>query len=348
MKVLITGGGGFLGFHLAGLFSKQGFKVIIIDVADFEKREYPKNIICKKIDIREKNRVLDVFREIKPDFVIHAAAALPLAKKDDIFSVNVGGTKNVLEASLKHKVKRVIYISSTSVYGVPKKHPIVESDQRIGVGHYGLSKIKAEDICFSYLKKGLDVTVLRPKTFLGSHRLGVFEILFDWIHDNRKIPVIGDGANRYQLLDVRDLCEAIYLITKKRSKKLNGVFNIAAKKFFTVEQDFNTFFSVVKSKSSVFKTPAFLVKFFLFVLETMKLSPLYKWIYDTADKDSFVSTEKLEKALGWSPKFSNSSALIDSYLWYRKNYDKIKSKPEGITHTVGWSQGVLAIVKRLM
>ncbi|MEE8359535.1 MAG: NAD-dependent epimerase/dehydratase family protein, partial [Candidatus Omnitrophota bacterium] len=62
------------------------------------------------------------------DVVIHAAAALPLWKKEDIFSTNVDGTKNVLQYSIEHKVKRVIYISSTAVYGVPEKHPIVETD----------------------------------------------------------------------------------------------------------------------------------------------------------------------------------------------------------------------------
>ncbi|MGC8816043.1 MAG: NAD-dependent epimerase/dehydratase family protein, partial [bacterium] len=77
-----------------------------------------------------------------------------------------------------------------------------------------------------YRQKGLCVPIVRPKTFIGSARLGVFEILFDWIHDNKKIPAIGNGKNHYQLLEVDDLCEAIYLtlikdknIVKKLQKK---------------------------------------------------------------------------------------------------------------------------------
>jgi len=77
-------------------------------------------------------------------------------------------------------------------------------------------KFKQKKACFNAIKKRLNVTIIRPKTFVGTHRLGVFEILFDWIHDGKKIPVIGSGKNKYQLLDVGDLVETIYLFTVKR------------------------------------------------------------------------------------------------------------------------------------
>ena len=348
MKILITGGAGFLGLHLARFFPQNKYEVYLLDIAEFDKNEYPIASHYLKCDIRNLKLVNKLFNEIKPDFVIHAAAALPLWKSEEIMEINVDGTENILKASIKNKVKRVIYISSTAVYGVPKKHPIYEDDPRVGVGPYGQSKIEAEDLCFKYIKSGLDVTIIRPKTFLGIHRLGVFEILFDWIHDGKKIPVIGNGNNRYQLLDVDDLCEACYLFTKKNITKYNGAFNIGAGKFTTIKGDFKIMFKNINSKSRIFPTPAFLVKKALWIFEKLKLSPLYQWVYDTADKDSFVSIEKLTKTLAWHPRYSNSDALIKAYKWYLKNYKEIKSRGSGVTHTVGWKQGILGLIKKVM
>ena len=359
MKILITGGAGFLGLHLAKYFSKKKFDLYLLDIADFDKKEYPKKCNFIKGDITHKQLINRLFKEIKPDFAIHAAAALPLWKNTEIMKINVDGTENILNASLNNKTKRVIYISSTAVYGVPKKHPIVETDPRIGVGAYGISKIMAEDRCFKFIKKGLNVTIIRPKTFLGTHRLGVFEILFDWIHDGKKIPVIGSGDNRYQLLDVDDLSEACYLFLACSSGHpqgvqrkighpegdLNGAFNIGAEKFTTVKGDFQMMFDELKSKSKIFPTPAFLVKKTLWLFEKLHISPLYQWVYDTADKDSYVSIDKLTKALNWHPKYSNSDALIKAYKWYLKNYKEIKSRGSGVTHTVGWKQGIKELCK---
>lgn len=348
MNVLITGGAGFLGLHLAKYFTKKKSDVYLLDIADFDKNEYPQLCHFIKTDIRDSGKVEEAIKKNNIDYIIHAAAALPLWKKKDIFAINVKGTKNILEASLKNKVKRVIYISSTAVYGIPKKHPIYENDPRIGVGPYGQSKIEAENYCFRYIKKGLDITIIRPKTFLGTHRLGVFEILFDWIHDGKKIPLVGSGDNRYQLLDVDDLVEAIYLFTLKDTKKYNDAFNIGAEKYSTIKNDFQTFFKFIGSKSRTISTPGFIIKKALWLFEKLHLSPLYQWVYETADKDSFVSVKYITDILNWHPRYSNSDALIKSYTWYYKHYKEIKSRGSGLTHTVGWKQGILGLIKKLM
>ena len=345
MNILITGGAGFLGMHLASYFSKRGHTLTLVDIAEFDKGDYFK---CKTVfcDVRDKNKLDGLIRG--QDVVIHTAAALPLWKESDIYSTNIDGARNVLELSKKHKIKRVIYISSTAVYGIPKRHPIFENDPRVGVGAYGKTKIAAEDLCFDAIRKGLNVTIIRPKTFVGVGRLGVFEILFDWIHDGKRIPVIGNGNNRYQLLDVDDLVEAIYKFCLEQNKSYNDAFNIGAEKFATVKKDLQEVFNVAKSGSKIFSTPAFLIKKALFIFEKLHLSPLYQWVYDTADKDSFVSIDKLKKVLEWKPQYSNAQALIKAYRWYLKNYKEIKSKTSGVTHTVGWKQGVLGFFKKLV
>ncbi len=357
MRILITGGAGFLGLHLAHYLSKKKQEVTLVDIADFEKKEYPRSCHFALADIRDVQSIKSLTKGM--DVVIHAAAALPLWKTNEIFDINVNGTKSVLDAAYHNKIKRFVYISSTAVYGVPRKHPVYESDPLIGVGTYGQSKIDAEALCEEYRKKGLVVTVLRPKTFIGTHRLGVFEILFDWIKDGKKIPVVGSGNNRYQLLDVDDLVEAIYrLIMLKDTKKANTTFNIGAKKFQTIKKDLQELFDFARQSlgegglcdrsSKILPLPAWPVKKALWFFEKIKLSPLYQWVYDTADKDSYVSIDRLVKTLHWQPKYSNAQALIKSYKWYSDHYKEIKSRPAGVTHTVGWKQGILGFFKRFL
>ncbi|MBI3366056.1 NAD(P)-dependent oxidoreductase [Candidatus Roizmanbacteria bacterium] len=345
MKILVTGGAGFLGLHLAHYLAQKKQEVTLVDITDFEKKEYPNNCNFVKADIRNVQSMKQLTKGV--DAVIHAAAALPLWKSEEIFDINVNGTKNILKASFHNKVKRFIYISSTAVYGVPKKHPIYEHDPLVGVGAYGQSKIDAEQLCEGYRKKGTLVTIIRPKTFVGTHRLGVFEILFDWIKDGKQIPVIGSGNNRYQLLDVEDLVEAIYrLIILKDAKKVNNTFNIGAKGFQTVKRDLQELFDYARSGAKILPTPAWLVKKALWFFETVKLSPLYRWVYDTADKDSYVSINRLTDTLHWKPKYSNAQALIKSYRWYLDHYKEIKSRSPGVTHRVGWKQGILGFLKK--
>jgi len=346
MNILITGASGFLGTHCFQSLRQNGHNLTLVDIAPPDGERQTPGCRFERVDIRQKHAVSPLIQGAH--IVIHAAAALPLWKRGDIFSTNVEGTRNILSAALSHGIQRVIYISSTAVYGIPEKHPILESDRLMGVGPYGESKILAEKLCLDFMEKGLDITILRPKTFLGAGRLGVFEILFDWVHDGKKIPVIGDGQNLYQLLAVDDLVEVITLCIQNASKEYNDVFNVAAETFGTVQEDLNALFEFAQSGSRVQPTPATLVKGALRIFEMLHLSPLYQWVYDTADKDSFVSIDKLKNTFHWSPRFSNAQILIKTYEWYLKNYALIKSRQAGITHTAAWKQGALGWIKRLL
>ncbi len=346
-SIIITGGAGFLGCHLAAGLAGRAGRLTLIDVAPFVADEYPPGAELVQADVRDAAALGQVVAAHPCDVVIHAAAALPLWTREDIFGVNVEGTRNVLAAALAYGVKRVVFISSTAVYGVPKKHPIEEDDPLIGVGPYGESKIQAERLCEEYRIKGLCVPIIRPKTFIGTGRLGVFAILYDWVKSGVRIPVIGSGKNRYQLLEVEDLVEAIWLACAAPAEKANVAFNVGAKRFGTVQEDVGALCQYAGSGARVMATPAWLVKALLRFFELVKLSPLYKWVYGTADKDSFVSSERIERALGWSPRYSNAEALIRSYQWYLDHYTEVE-QAVGITHRVAWKQGVLKLLKRLL
>jgi nucleoside-diphosphate-sugar epimerase len=338
---LITGGAGFLGINAARYLLARGHKVVSLDIAPFD---YPERERVTEIrgDIRDPEALRAAAQGV--DVIIHTAAALPLYSPDDIFSTDVDGTRNVLDAALKGGVERVIHISSTAVYGIPDHHPLLEDDKLEGVGPYGRAKIMAEELCLEYRKRGLCVPVIRPKSFVGPERLGVFALLYDWAKDGKGFPMIGNGENRYQLLDVEDLCAAIYLCATLERSKVNDTFNIGAKEYTTMREDYQAVLDYAGFGKRISTFPAEPMIWTLRGLEALRLSPLYKWVYETASKDSFVSIEKAERVLGYAPQYSNKDALIRNYKWYIENLEQF-AHTSGVSHRVPWSQGVLKVAK---
>jgi nucleoside-diphosphate-sugar epimerase len=338
---LITGGAGFLGINLTRYLLAKGHDVTSLDIEEFDYPERGKVRVIKG-DIRDRKAVDQAMEGV--DIVVHTAAALPLYKDEDIFSTDMFGTWNVIDSAHAHNVERFIHISSTAVYGIPDHHPLVEDDKLDGVGPYGIAKIQAEQVCLSYRSKGLCVPIIRPKSFIGPERLGVFALFYDWAKDGKSFPVVGNGKNLYQYLDVEDLCEAIYLTATLDKEAVNDTFNIGAKEFSTVADDFQAVLDYAGFGKKVRTFPATPMIWTLRALEALHLSPLYKWVYETVSKDSFVSIEKAERVLGYKPRFSNKDALLRNYQWYLDNLHKFQ-KASGVSHRVPWSQGILRVAK---
>ncbi|MCL2046779.1 MAG: NAD(P)-dependent oxidoreductase [Oscillospiraceae bacterium] len=344
-KYFITGGAGFLGINLTRHLLQLGHTIVSYDFD--ESYNYP-----EKEDIRVKVitgdiRNIGLLKEsmLTCDIVVHCAAALPLYSKNDIFTTDINGTKNVLQSALEIGIERVIQISSTAVYGIPDHHPIYETDQLTGVGPYGIAKIEAERVCEEYRTNGLCVPIIRPKSFIGPERLGVFALFYDWAKDGRGFPMIGKGNNRYQFLDVYDLCEAIYLCATLEKSIVNDTFNIGAEEFTTMREDYQAVLDYAGYGKKIRTFPAAPMIWTLRFLELLHLSPLYKWVYETAATDSFVSIDKAKEKLGFEPIYSNKEALLRNYDWYINNLETI-SNVSGVTHRVPWKQGILGLVKK--
>jgi nucleoside-diphosphate-sugar epimerase len=157
--------------------------------------------------------------------------------------------------------------------------------------------------------------------------------------------MIGNGKNRYQFLDVEDLCQAIYSCLTLDKEIVNDTFNIGAKIYTTMREDFQSVLDYAGFGKKVKGFPAWPLITTLRILEVMKLSPLYKWVYETAATDSFVGIDKAEEKIGFKPKYSNKDALIRNYQWYLDNVHKFEGK-SGVSHRVPWKQGILSIAKR--
>jgi nucleoside-diphosphate-sugar epimerase len=338
---LITGGAGFLGINMTRYLLARGHKVVSLDLAEFT---YPERDQITEI-IGDIRKAADLKRALAGvDIVIHTAAALPLYRPEDIYSTDIDGIRQVLQAAYEAQVERVVHISSTAVYGIPDHHPLVESDKLDGVGPYGEAKVAAEAICQEYRDRGMCIPIIRPKSFVGPERLGIFALLYDWAKDGKHFPVPGSGKNRYQLLDVEDLCDAIYLVATGDPAKVNDVFNIGAKEFTTLKEDFQAVLDYAGFHKRIVSIPVGPMVFALQILEKLKLSPVYKWAYGTITEDSFVSIEKAERVLGFRPKYSNKDALIRNYQWYLAHLHEFQGQ-SGVSHRVPWKQGALSIAK---
>lgn len=338
---LVTGGAGFLGINVVRHLLDRGHKVVSLDIAPFTYPE--RNRITEIVgDIRDRAAVDRAMTGV--DIVIHTAAALPLYKPEDIYSTDIEGLRNVLQSAQDHGVARVVHISSTAVYGIPDHHPLYEHDRLHGVGPYGEAKVVAEEICQEYRSKGMIVPIIRPKSFVGPERLGVFALFYDWAKDGKNFPVLGSGKNRYQLLDVEDLCDAIYLTCTLPAHKVNDVFNIGAKEFTTLREDYQAVLDYAGFGKRIVSIPAAPAIWTLRFLEKLHLSPLYRWVYETVTEDSFVSIEKAERVLGYAPKYSNKQALVRNYQWYIDHLSDFTGQ-SGVSHRVPWKQGALAVAK---
>ena len=340
-RCLVTGGAGFLGINLVRYLLERGHEVVSLDVAPFS---YPERDCITVIDGDIRDRAAVDRALAGCDMMVHCAAALPLYTPEEIYSTDIDGTRTVMQAAADAGLERVVHVSSTAVYGIPDHHPLVEDDPLDGVGPYGEAKVKAEEECLEFRAQGMTVPIIRPKSFIGPERLGVFALFYDWAKDGHGFPMIGSGDNRYQLCDVEDVCQGIYLAATGPAEKVDDVFNIGAREFTTMKEDYQAVLDEAGFGKQIRGFPAAPVIWTLRILEALKLSPLYKWVYETASEDSFVSIEKAERVLGFDPQYSNKDALVRNYRWYLEHLPEFENA-SGVSHRVPWKQGILKVAK---
>jgi len=314
-----------------------------MDIAPFA---YPERdtVQALQADIRDAAAVDAAMHGVT--HVVHCAAALPRNRTADILSTNIEGTRTLLDSAQRHGVARFVFISSTAVYGIPDHHPILEGDRLQGVGPYGDSKIAAEQNCLEYRRAGLCTPILRPKTFVGPERLGVFGLLYDWAYSGRNFPVLGSGNNRYQLLDVEDLCVAIDLCCTARADAVDETFNIGSEEFGSLRESFQAVLDRAGHGKRVVSLPLKPAVTALRLLEALHLSPLYKWVYETAATESFVSSDRLKARSGFVARHSTRDALLRNYDWYVAHRQEFLGRA-GVTHRMPWTAGALQLAKYL-
>lgn len=268
----------------------RGYRVVSLDIGPFNYIERH-SISVLRGDIRNPGTVQNAMGEGATSSSMPRRLSLDTHRRISILRRSMAPTTCYM-ASFRAKAERVVYISSTAVYSTSAHHSSDESDKLSGVGPYGKAKVKTEEICEEYRRRSLCVPILRPKSFIGPERLGVFSIFYDWAKDGKNFPILGDGKNRYQLLDVEDLCAAIYLTITLPPIQVNDTFNIGATEVVSLKEEDQAVLDYAGHGKRIISLPAKPVIWMLRILEQIGLVPLYKWVYETVATDSFVTVEQ--------------------------------------------------------
>lgn len=339
-KCLVTGSSGFLGSHIIRRLVQMGTREII--AYDCLEPEIKLPAVSYQLgDILDKEKLISLTKGV--DCIFHAAALVPLAKAGKRFiDVNVHGTQNVLECCEENKVGMMIFFSSSAIYGKPDDVPITVETPYKPFEDYGRSKLNAEKLVWEYVKKGGSAACIRPRTIIGGEgRLGIFQILFEWIYNNKKIFIIGDGSNFLQLVHVKDLIDAVMQSAIKRK---SGLFNIGALEFGTLREDLQGLITFAGKNCRIISIPVLLAETVLTVLDLLHLSPLTPWHYRTFRYSFVFDIKEVQADLDWTPEYSNATAFQESYSWYENNRSNLKLHKRSI-HRMPVKQRLLNVVR---
>ena len=292
-KVLITGGSGYFGSALRDRLKGRGERVRIFDLMDAEDRT--KDVEFAGGDIRNEAQVREACAGC--EVVYHCVAQVPLAKDKELFdSVNIQGTENLLKAALGAKARKVIYVSSSAVFGAPKINPVNEETTPTPAEAYGRAKLEGETLCKKYAQQGLDVSVIRPRTIMGHGRLGIFQILFEWIRTGYNVPVLGRGDNVYQFVHADDLAEACILAAGRAGA---ATYNCGTDRFGTMREVLENLCAHAKTGSKVKSVPMSPAVGFMNLTSAVGLSPLGPYHAMMYGKSLYFDITKAKTELGW-------------------------------------------------
>ena len=340
--VLVTGGAGFFGTLLVQRLLQRGTVVRIFD--RHRPGPLPANVTMVEGDVRDAAAVRAAAEGV--EVIHHNVALVPLARdRRGFWSVNEGGTRNVLEAARAAGVRKVVHMSSSAVYGAPRHNPVDESTPPMPGEDYGRAKLAAEAVCRDYRDRGLDVTIIRPRTIMGHGRLGIMQILFEWVRQGLAVPVLGKGDNRYQFVHGDDLAEACVAAAERAG---SADYNIGAAVFGTMRETLHGLIAHARSGSRIVSlpmAPAAMVTRCAGRLGVSPLGPYHALMYG---RPLWFDITRAQKELQYQPRFSNIEMICESYDWYLANRDAILRRTGGSPHSMAVRQRALGLLPHVL
>jgi UDP-glucose 4-epimerase len=235
LKILITGGAGFIGSHVTTAYLNRGYEVGVVDNLSTGRIEnIPAGARLFRVDIADFEGLRRVFAELRPEIVSHHAAQMDIRRslREPLFdaNVNVVGSLSVLELSAQYTVKKFIFASSGgAIYGEPQLLPATESTVEMPISHYGVTKLSVERYLYAYHHLyGLNFTALRYANVFGPRQnphgeAGVAAIFIRQMLQGEVPTIFGDGSKTRDYVFVEDVAEANCLAVERGDC---GVFNI--------------------------------------------------------------------------------------------------------------------------
>ena len=304
MKILVTGGNGFIGHTLVRHLLNEGNDVKVIDIKPI-KFSHP------KLEFVKKSVLEDIRWEMRDcDMVYHLAAELGVVNSDkkplNTLAVNIDGTINVFRCALGTNVKKIVYTSSSEVYGEPREIPMKEDSPKSPVSIYGVSKLTAEMYAYGYVKEyGMDINPIRLFNVYGPGQgfEWVVPIFIQKVLNDKPPLVFGDGSQVRCFTYIADVVNGMETVRKKGKK--GEAYNIANTDQITMKELAELIIKV-SAKDLKPKIVGFGKETRTKEREIMKRIP---------------SIEKL-KALGWIPKVDIQEGIKMTYKWYKENLGK--------------------------
>lgn len=342
MEALVTGSSGVLGHSLAPLLAARGDDLRLFDMVS-----PPESLRSRLAEAgADKVRVKQVDGDMRDlaaleqaadgaEVIYHLAAGQRMKpqfsdfSEEDIFAMNLDGVRNVLTAAKNRRVRKVVFISSSAVYGLPEDRLVGEKDHpQVPLGAYGESKLQAEKLCQEAIDGGLDVTMLRPMSLFGDGMTGVFVLLFDWVRRNRRVFMLGSGLNRVQMVSADDVATAA--IQAAVVPGTGGLaINIGSdpETVPTVRGQVEALIEHAGATSKFFGFPAGLLRTAARFLNVFGLSPIVPEHYLLADRNFVLDISLARERLQWQPQSDNVKMTCDAYEWYCQNWERVAPKP---------------------
>jgi len=340
-RALVTGGSGYFGRALVDALRRRGDDVVVYDLADTDDR--PSDVGFARGDIRDAAAVMRACHA--RDVVFHAVAEVPLARDARAFeAVNVGGARSLLEAALAKRVAKTVLISSSAVFGVPAKNPVDAATQPRPSEAYGEAKLRAEQLAATYVGRGLDVTIIRPRTILGRDRLGIFQILFELVRLGRPVYLLGPGDNRYQFVHADDLADAC---VRAGERPGSATFNVGAERFGTMRELLEALVRHAGTGSRVRSLPFGLTEKLMVLSSRLRLSPLGPYHSLMYGREMYFDLRAVKAALSWRATRSNEEMLIESYDYYVGHRAEILRRRGASRHRSPIAFGALRLLELL-
>jgi len=310
--ILVTGATGFIGKSLVRqLLPDERYKTICLvrktSKIDFLIKMGVETIVGDICDFAGMERV---FKEVRPDIIVHAAAKVSETNEKELYSHNVEGTRNICELCFVYNVERLIYLSSVSVLSGNGDVPLTESLPYKASNHYGKSKIEAERVVFDYRKKGLPVSILRPCMVYGEDEPHALDKIFR-LAEKRRIPILNipEMDSKLHLVYVENVTDALILAIEKE-EALTGTFMIADKEVITLRKFLEIIYDALE-KGTPPVMPRWLVR------SLMIFSPFHSRIRGIF-KDRVYDITRAEDELGYEPAISTEEGLRRTVRYWRE------------------------------
>ncbi len=339
---LVTGGSGYFGLLLVDNLLRAGHRVRVFDINDAEDR--PDEVEFIQGDIRDAEAVGRACEGAR--VVYHNVALVPLAKdKAAFWSVNRDGTRVLLESVKRARVAKLINTSSSAVFGVPSRNPVDDSVEPAPLEDYGRAKLAGETLCHEFIADGLDVTIIRPRTVMGHGRLGIMQILFEWIRTGKNVPVLGGGGNVYQFVHADDLAEACI---KAGARTGPAVYNIGAEKFGSMRETLDSLCKHANTGSRVVSVPMAPAVAGMKLTSAVGLSPLGPYHALMYGRSMYFDITRPKAELDWQPQYSSEEMFRHSYDWYVEHRAEVMERKQVSHHRAAVRQGVLKLVSMFL